>query len=430
MFIIKKTLMRLIKNGKQTVILILLGVMGFVCVAVSYSYNRKIDAQENGFLDRYSDKKFYNVLDNFVGDKEMGISKESIGLLKEFNKKLNRSVDFDYYAIYEQPVYLEQADFKENVIYGYENGAKIDGEVISLYNQQLERELNYVYVKAMWLDKNFVRDYGLNLHKGSLFSEDNYKDNYGVILGDAYSGVYDVGDYVNIDYFFFSGRAVVKGFLEKGESIYYDGRLVNLDNYIIVPMPENCDMKNDWLTMGMLYMKNSGTIVSDIREKDIQRLLNSYQDDLGMEDAYYIKEYGDTEITNMTVNVKRVANVMRIIAVMCIVLYTVSFCIYRGRHTMQSKGYFSCLIVCGYSYGDIVKMIFIESLIAVGISYIVGNLVSVFLMNNLGLNGVKSILFINLIIAAVCIVVSLFCSVFLTLNKNICEYIKEGVVDE
>ena len=106
MFIIKKTLMRLIKNGKQTVILILLGVMGFVCVAVSYSYNRKIDAQENGFLDRYSDKKFYNVLDNFVGDKEMGISKESIGLLKEFNKKLNRSVDFDYYAIYEQPVCL------------------------------------------------------------------------------------------------------------------------------------------------------------------------------------------------------------------------------------------------------------------------------------------------------------------------------------
>lgn len=429
MFELNEAIKRFLHMPKKQIGIILLSVIGLVSIGVAYGLNTSVQSQKRDYDNKYSEKHFYTMADNFVGENELEVTSDSIDLLKKVNNVFVHSKEFDYYMAYAQHIYIEKTDVNPAVLYGYEYGADIDDSAIELKDSETGKVTSYLQVKAFWLDENYIKDYGIRLSEGELFNKNDYDEITSVILGSAYKDKFNVGDKINIDFFYFSGEVIVKGFVEEGTNIYYDSEFISLNNYIIVPMPNGTEMENSWKTLYFMYMKNSGMVVSDKTEKDIQQIINRYEEELGIGNWYYIKEYGDTEVNTMTISLNRVANVVKGIACLVIVTIIIVMVIYYWKTLNLSKPYFSVLILNGCTYKSIRKIMMSESIINMVIGYVLG-LAGVWFVNYSFNIHVDKFLFIWLFLAIfVYEFVPLVCMLIIFFRKDLAEYLKEEIVE-
>lgn len=129
--------------------------------------------------------------------------------------------NFVYLEIYNQPLDV------------FRNGRKHFDSFTNELSENPER------VDCLQISKNVVEKYQLRIETGRIWDDAEYiiEDHHiPVILGNGYSGIYEIGDIFEAEYLYESYVFSVIGFFEKN-SVIYTGRygFINLDQSIVMP---------------------------------------------------------------------------------------------------------------------------------------------------------------------------------------------------
>lgn len=181
---------------------------------------------------------YYDYLETLTG-----ISKSEIGLNKGYifysiqhednpldkdiesfmklHGSLNKNLEYDYYELYSQ--YLEMPEQQGQY---YEEGT---GELLN----------QCAGVKCIQVNKNLLDDYGIEVTEGFSFENKDFSINNNktipVLMGAAYSSLYNVGDIFKAIYLFDEYEFRIIGFLAEGSNINTAFISIEMDDYIIMP---------------------------------------------------------------------------------------------------------------------------------------------------------------------------------------------------
>ena len=181
----------------------------------------------------------------------------------EFYNYLKNSKDFKMYSRWDTNMVIKNFTDKDKFYYSKENKyTYIDGSEHSL-------------IKATGVDAEFCEIFNFNIIKGRTFNNEDYKseDVKPILLGNNYSGIYNVGD--EFDYYDYinekESKLKVIGILEEGASIIDNFSLEDLDNKIIYQLDKfsnNSNTNNISTILGNMY------ILTDNRDETTIKLNN------------------------------------------------------------------------------------------------------------------------------------------------------------
>ena len=99
-FILKELLHTCKSSIKQTILLLLVSIVGILCMGMAIVLLIKTDNEVKEYQETYEEKQYYSILDDFVGDNQKEISGEDgVVKLKKFHGLLQNSEYFDYYMM-------------------------------------------------------------------------------------------------------------------------------------------------------------------------------------------------------------------------------------------------------------------------------------------------------------------------------------------
>ncbi len=186
---------------------------------------------------------------------------------------------FDMKSVYRLMKYSNYAQ-EENI-----NSLEYKKKDNDLYNYLVNDE-KYSDVKGLYVDKNYIDNFCLNIEKGRIFEDNEFEsyENIPIILGANYKGIYNIGDeFKFFDYFTKCERKLkVIGFLKRNSYHYLNGFLGSLDDYVICPfikikdVDEDSDKYNAALGQAILVSDNISEDFNEIREKAIGLGVNNY----------------------------------------------------------------------------------------------------------------------------------------------------------
>lgn len=176
----------------------------------------------------------------------------------------------DEYAYYE--LYLQ---FLEN-----------SAENLKFYSAQTNELTESCFmIKAIQISENVIRDFNITVSEGNLYDQSDYiyeQDGaIPILMGDAYSSIYNVGDTFVFTYLYDDYLFEVIGFLEKGSKVALGGKGALLDTYIVMPsfnIRDNVSITNG---LKIHYANKTSGIVKINKDKanlfytDIEPLLSA-----------------------------------------------------------------------------------------------------------------------------------------------------------
>lgn len=185
-----------------------------------------------------------------------------------YNKLLpDQNEEYKYYELYMQ--YLEN-----------------DIENIELYSVKTnELTKPCLAVKAIQISENVIQDFCITVSEGRLYDQGDFMHEQNeaipVLMGNAYTSLYNVGDTFDFEYLYDDYTFEVIGFLEKGDHVTLGGKSAVLDTYIVMPSFSIGD--NVQITNGLKIHyanKTSGIVKMDMDQAnlfytDIEPLLSS-----------------------------------------------------------------------------------------------------------------------------------------------------------
>ncbi|MBL3716811.1 hypothetical protein GHK52_08315 [Lactococcus garvieae] len=228
---------------KQNVVLIALKstlisflfIFFYICISFMHSSNEAIDREfsdaqkENmyGLVDTLHDP---NDFSKFRGD----IS--SINHVADFYNQLNKSDNFNFLSIFDQPIPV--TDFKGDMQFDY----AFDTERTKKGFYQDEQTGEKLFdVKALQMNAQAFSFFNLSVKKGTTIDWDtvNYDSNVlPILLGSDYNDIYNVGDIIGGSLYFKKYQFKVVGILRENASLFYqNNRNTFIDNYFIIPYP-------------------------------------------------------------------------------------------------------------------------------------------------------------------------------------------------
>ncbi|MCR4598529.1 MAG: ABC transporter permease [Acetatifactor sp.] len=280
-------------NVKSTVLLICISAIGTLCIGMSFYMYLQSNTQIANYKETYKDWQMYSVMDTF--DDIYLKDEKNTPKFKKFLECLNNDEHFDYYMMYDQPVYWEDYKGEESNINGYEHKSDISSMTQKITDKNgIERESTCL--KGFWLGRNVFDLFQIQLSQGRGFEQEDYtltpSGRISIILGSNYRNQYKVGDRVFISFVFAEREAEIVGFMEEGSNVFYRDRFINLDRYVIMPIFENDDYEGQTIfnfsTNYFYVLRNSGLIVTKLSKKGIESIISKYTKDTGLEDKYYI----------------------------------------------------------------------------------------------------------------------------------------------
>ncbi|MCD7835724.1 MAG: hypothetical protein LUG83_03550 [Lachnospiraceae bacterium] len=121
---------------KSCFLLIILSTMGFASCGIAFSLTNQTKAQVTEYKEIYEDIQFYTILDNFNNNSIVNLDdKNNTNKFKTFLNLLTESEFFEYFMMYDQPVYIENYIGDESNIYGYEHTSDLSGMTITLIDK-------------------------------------------------------------------------------------------------------------------------------------------------------------------------------------------------------------------------------------------------------------------------------------------------------
>lgn len=232
------------------------------CVAVNITWTNFLSAREEqkSMEESYGDRSYYKIMLN-GGEEELSnfFSGKNAAAIKKAFEQLKAEKLFDYSYTEENVIEFFNDD---DPSYSADDFPSYPPECVSGYETgNPEVTDNYLCLKAFYADRLFFGQNHVKLREGEWFPEDSYSvdslDNLElpVILGNAYQGIYQVGDTISNAHIATQKPITLKvcGFLE-ADSYFYDNNNEKtiLNRYMIVPAMEtseaydnSVDIEND-----------------------------------------------------------------------------------------------------------------------------------------------------------------------------------------
>lgn len=212
----------------------------FLMIGTFIIFMDQLNYESKSLQNIYEGKAIYQLLDNYYeGSKyaEFTSQPDYLIRLKKYYIELNTAEDFQYLAMFNHHILLKDEDIHPRFIYNYEQGKQA-------YQRELENE-EFITIKSFQLNKQVIDFFDLNVTEGILLDEEHFKyssEVMPVLLGSSYREFYEVGDEINIIYYFKSIPVKVIGFLEENSKVYFANQPeFYLDNYILLPYIEYND---------------------------------------------------------------------------------------------------------------------------------------------------------------------------------------------
>lgn len=422
------------RDIKSLLLLIVLATIGFICLGMSFFLMNQTESQLTEYKEIYEDTQYYTILDNFSVDSAVNLDdKSNTDKFKIFLNLLMDSKYFEYFMMYEQPVYLENYIGDESNIYGYEHTSDLSNMTLDIVDRKgdIRESTN---VKAFWIGNNVIDYFGLKLEEGRKFEGEDFILNpykpIPVILGANYKNDYEIGDNIYISFVFSESEAQIVGFLEEGTNIYYRNKYMNLDRYVIMPIFSNDDYEGKQIynfSVNHFYsLRNSGVLVSKLAVEDVQEIITDYSEKAGFENGYYVTEYDSTSKENFDLGIEMIYLIINIITVMVIVsiIFMASGCVLNRIN--RNKKYYSILLLNGCCRREIITIIISELLIVFIIAYLLSVLVLSIIIGIYG-NLLKEIcmivgigtLFFMIILSLIAIIVFFRCDLISYMKEEI-----------
>lgn len=422
------------RDIKSLLLLIVLATIGFICLGMSFFLMNQTESQLTEYKEIYEDTQYYTILDNFSVDSAVNLDdKSNTDKFKIFLNLLMDSKYFEYFMMYEQPVYLENYIGDESNIYGYEHTSDLSNMTLDIVDRKgdIRESTN---VKAFWIGNNVIDYFGLKLEEGRKFEGEDFILNpykpIPVILGANYKNDYEIGDNIYISFVFSESEAQIVGFLEEGTNIYYRNKYMNLDRYVIMPIFSNDDYEGKQIynfSVNHFYsLRNSGVLVSKLAVEDVQEIITDYSEKAGFENGYYVTEYDSTSKENFDLGIEMIYLIINIITVMVIVsiIFMASGCVLNRIN--RNKKYYSILLLNGCCRREIITIIISELLIVFIMAYLLSVLVLSIIIGIYG-NLLKEIcmivgigtLFFMIILSLIAIIVFFRCDLISYMKEEI-----------
>lgn len=223
------------KKYKFITIVLYLQISLFLIISGTFlAFVNELEYESKSLQQVYEGKAIYQLLDAYYdGDKYSQFINQPDYLndLKEYYNQLNESKDFQYLAMFNNHILLNDKRVTGEFVEGYEQG-----------NSQPQVEVEnilYTPVKSFQLNKQAVDFFNLSVSDGSLWNEKTDKDldgNMPVILGNSYKQIYKIGDTASINYYNKLFNVKVIGFLKENSKVYFNNNTeFYLDNYFVLP---------------------------------------------------------------------------------------------------------------------------------------------------------------------------------------------------
>lgn len=390
--IFKETLWN-IKNTKVVSAIII--ILFSICTAIgTYSINSYIQTNEQNkiFTEKYTEKNYYKLSDNFVGEEgekfERSVNKYT--KLLAFNHILANNEDFEYLEVYSNPI--DVSDFKGSEVfkYLYETGGTPEGDA------NLPKKITTV--KGIYLSENVFDEFGIEIEQGSMFSSSDYllnDDKYNsdiipIIVGNEYKDYYNVGDYIKMQYNILNpnqGGASLKiiGILKEGSVIKRENdRLESLDRYIIQP---SYDIKDVTLSENstslfeiMLYMKTNGVIITGSSANEVQDRIAEICTSVDIFPIHNIMGATNQRTRFFNIDLQKITTFFYIISITVLSLTAFLMILFSIMAVKRNLKYYAILLTCGYSFGDIMLMFILQPLILCSVAYFIGSIISIIII--------------------------------------------------
>ncbi len=425
-----------IKGNIFSVIIIVISVISIISTGLFVVINYNASSQVKDYKEVYSERHFCTIMDDFVGDKYYELTKLGVeNKLSQFNNKLINSKYFDYYMMYNQPVYVADYKGSEKNIYGYENKVDVNNDKVILVDKKgVER--TSTNLKGFWIGENVLDDFKLKLLEGEGFSKDDFilkdsNNNISVILGSNYNDIYNVGDKIYISFVFAEREAEIIGFLEEGSNVYYSGDYINLDRYVIMPIFTN-DKYNgksvfDLKISDFYTLRNSGVVATKLNIEDVKSIVEQYSESAGLANNYYIDEYAETEIKTMGIGLESIGNIIKIIGIISAISNVIIMIVYIIYKINTSKRYFGVLAINGCDKTAICKIMLGEILILLLISLIISAVCVEFFLAFFNIKSIIKSYIAMIIISILPSILPTIYSAVTFFKKDLSEYMKEDI---
>ena len=380
-FILKELIHTCKSNIKHMILLLLISIVGVLCMGMAVVLLIKTDNEVKEYQEIYETKQYYSILDNFVGENQKELSGEDgIVRLRNFLGQLQDSEYFDYYMMYNQMVYVENYKGKDTNIYGYESNIDLKSRKKEIMSDSGDVK-SYTELKGFWIGDNVIDDFNVKVSKGTGFTSDDFilskEAPISVILGEEYADEYSVGDTLYINFIFAEREARVVGILEKGTNLYCNGRYVNLDRYLIMPVFLNDDYDGQEVyrlgAKDLYTLRNSGTIATKLSKSDIEDIITEYSKEAGFKTGYYVVEQDDTEKKTFGLGIVNVRFLVMLIAIIVTSIIAILLAILYQDKINKNKRYYATLMLNGSDKKKIYYIILCEFVILLLSAYILGS---------------------------------------------------------
>ena len=364
---------------KYFIIMLIVGIVGIICIGIASRLGKQTDKQVKDYKAVYEEFQFYIIMDNFVGDNALILDDDSNKQkFAEFLNLMNNSKYFNYYMMYEQSVYIENYHGNEKNIYGYEYNADLSGKTSEIPDKNGNIQI-CTDVKGFWIGDDVLDAFKLSLSSGKGFDKQDYIYNpdkeISVILGAEYREDYKLGDIIHVNFVFSDAQAKVIGFLNEGSNVYYNGKYLNLDRYVIMPVFTNDDYNGKKIynfSVNHFYtLRNSGLVMTKLSIEDVENIVKDYSAKAGLEDAYYVTEHDTTEKDNFNTSIDMINFLLIVIVLLSIIITLTCMIICIINRFNKKRRYYAILMMNGCRKKEILNIIICDIMGILMISYII-----------------------------------------------------------
>ncbi len=405
-------------------IIIIQLVICFTVCMFSNSFRHYFTVGTNKFEKKYITQKYYQLVDRFE-DEESGFidSENTLSKLMLFYDRLTSTDKFSFLEVYKQPVYIKDFEGPGQMFDGYEFDS-------------IQKNGDFSFLKAVWCGRTFYDIYDIKLCEGKWFRETDFSysrdDTVPVVLGYNYKDLYKTGDI--IDSIIVNGNSdgnklEVIGFTAENTAVAYNSEFINLDNYIILPfnhvrsIPSN-DIERKKAVYNLMMITN-GVVVSNDNAETVQTYIKEICSEIRIEPSYVIVGSKNQQAKYIHTDIKECNNLLRLISIVLIVFACGIMTIFLIISIKQNIKYFSILLISGFDYLDLFKIILGQSLIYQIESLFFSVCISIILCNRLDVPFKLSSLIIILIISALVSVVSSITAYISFTKYDISEHLRK-----
>lgn len=197
-------------------------VVLFVLIGTFLAFSREI-SYGKGHLERiYKDKAIYQLLDGYYDPEAFEKFREETGsleILKSYYKGLNHGLSFQYLAMFNQNISIEDTENRFPQVEFAEDGLS-------------------KWMASFQMNQQAHDYFNLSVSEGRLLTTEDFKDQQRVpvLVGSEFKGKLAVGDHLKINYYSKDLEIEVVGILSPNTYVYFNlNPEYYLDNQVILP---------------------------------------------------------------------------------------------------------------------------------------------------------------------------------------------------